>query len=54
MTTVMNKLSKSSGFPDKVNELSSFQLRPINKTLIKRGLVIIVAEKLFSSVTGYC
>ena len=53
MTTVLNRLSKSSGFPDKVNKLY-FQPRPVNGTVIKLGVVIIAAEKLFSSVTGYC
>jgi len=46
VTTGMNRLSKSSGFPDKMNNLSSFKLKPINGAVIKL-LVIIAAEKLF-------
>jgi hypothetical protein len=43
----MNRLSKNSGFPDKMNNLSSFKLRPTNGMVIKLGLFIIVIEKLF-------
>lgn len=47
MTAVKNRLSKSSGFPGKMNNLPSFQPRPISGTVIKLGLVVIVAEKVF-------